>query len=127
VGRSAPAAAAVRQGGNGLNLQAAQHVVFLEPLLDSGEEAQAMGRIDCVGQAAAATHVHRYVVARSVEENVYRLGARRAARARAGAGAGGAAAARRGARAGGELTVRDVAALLRVEGGRGSRGGAQAR
>ena len=63
----------VKQGGNGLNLQQAQHVVLVEPLLDPAEEAQAVGRVDRIGQTHT-THVHRFVVTHSVEENVHRLG-----------------------------------------------------
>ena len=48
----------VKQGGNGLNLTAAQHVVVVEPLLDPAAEAQAVGRVHRIGQRAE-THVHR--------------------------------------------------------------------
>jgi len=102
----------VKQGGNGLNLQQAQHVVLVEPLLDPAEEAQAIGRVDRLGQTHT-THVHRFVVTHSVEENVYRLGQHRAAAMDLSASA-----VRRG-KAGGErgaLTVRDVAALLAESG-----------
>ena len=51
---------AIKQGGNGLNLTAAQHVILVEPLLSSGLEAQAAGRVDRVGQTRE-THVHRWV------------------------------------------------------------------
>lgn len=36
----------------------AQHVVLAEPLLDPAVEAQAVGRVDRIGQTRA-THVHR--------------------------------------------------------------------
>jgi SNF2 family DNA or RNA helicase len=48
----------VRQGGNGLNLTGAQHVVLVEPQLDPAAEAQAVGRVDRIGQLSE-THVHR--------------------------------------------------------------------
>lgn len=102
----------LKQGGNGLNLQQAQHVVFIEPVLDPAEEAQAMGRVDRIGQTHA-THVHRFVVTHSVEENVHKLGQYRAAAMDMSA-----AAVRRGKAGGdrGALTVRDVAALLAEDG-----------
>ena len=101
----------MKQGGNGLNLQQAQHVVFIEPLLDPAEEAQAVGRVDRIGQTKA-THVHRFVVHQSIEENVHRLGQVRAAAMDLSA-----AAVKRGKAAGekGALTLRDVAALLRED------------
>ncbi|KAK9844145.1 hypothetical protein WJX81_005910 [Elliptochloris bilobata] len=67
----------VKQGANGLNLTEAQHVVLVEPLLDPAVEAQALGRINRIGQTRD-TWVHRFVVSASVEENVHRLCAARA-------------------------------------------------
>lgn len=49
------------QGGLGLNLTEAQHVVLVEPLLDPALEVQAVGRVHRLGQARAC-HVHRFVV-----------------------------------------------------------------
>ena len=62
----------VKQGGNGLNLQQAQHVIFVEPILDPGEEAQAIGRIDRMGQSKN-TFIHKFLIRSSVEENVERI------------------------------------------------------
>lgn len=48
----------MQQGSNGLNLTEAQHVVLVEPSLNPAVEAQAVGRVDRIGQTRA-THVHR--------------------------------------------------------------------
>ena len=64
----------IKQGGNGLNLQEAQHVVFLEPVMDPGDEAQAIGRVNRMGQRRQ-TFVHRFTIRDSVEENVCRISA----------------------------------------------------
>jgi SNF2 family DNA or RNA helicase len=48
----------VSQGGLGLNLTEAQHVVLLEPLLDPALDVQAIGRVSRFGQTRD-THVHR--------------------------------------------------------------------
>ena len=103
----------LKQGGNGLNLQQAQHVILVEPLLDPAEESQAIGRVDRIGQENE-THVHRFVVRDSIEENVHRLGKHRAAEMDLSA-----AAVRRGkpSREQGGLTLRDVAALLYCDSG----------
>jgi hypothetical protein len=69
AGAGAPGAAAaagprvllllVSQGGLGLNLTEAQHVVLLEPLLDPALDVQAIGRVNRFGQTRT-THVHRW-------------------------------------------------------------------
>ena len=60
----------LRRGCNGLNLTEAQHVILLEPVLDPGAEAQAMKRVDRIGQTRP-TCVHRFMLAGTVEENVH--------------------------------------------------------
>ena len=72
---SAPAAPArvlllpTARGSRGLNLIEAQHVLFLEPLLDPAEVEQAVGRVHRMGQNRV-TQVHHFVVEATVEENV---------------------------------------------------------
>ena len=103
----------VARGCNGLNLVEASHVLLVEPLMDPGAEAQAMARVNRIGQVRA-TVVHRFVVRATVEENISALYGKRVAVA-AGAGGvatGGGAARARGGRAG--LRVADVAALLKL-------------
>jgi E3 ubiquitin-protein ligase SHPRH len=82
----------VSRGANGLNLVEARHVIMMEPLLDPGAEAQAIKRVDRIGQAAP-TCVHRFVVAASIEENIAALFGPRVAAAAAGDAAADAAAA----------------------------------
>lgn len=99
-----------KQGGNGLNLQQAQHVIFVEPLMDPALEAQVIGRVDRMGQSRE-THVHRFIIQDSVEENVQRMKAYKASHMDAGAAVAG----KRGKSASDEggLTLADVAALIR--------------
>jgi hypothetical protein len=56
----------------------AQHVVLVEPQVSPAVEAQAIGRVDRIGQSRE-TWVHRFVVEASIEENVHRLCSERAA------------------------------------------------
>jgi hypothetical protein len=53
-------------------------VIMVEPQLSPAVEAQAIGRVDRIGQKRQ-TWVHRFVVEASVEENVHRLCSERAA------------------------------------------------
>lgn len=89
-------------------------MVLIEPLLNPGQEAQAIGRVHRFGQTRQ-THVHRFVVQHTVEENVAALAAARAAAmdlaAASGALAGAGASGVGGAEAG-RLSVGDVGALL---------------
>jgi len=57
-------------GANGLNIVEAQHVVLVEPTLDPGVEAQAVKRVDRIGQTRP-TFVHRFLIRGTVEENVH--------------------------------------------------------
>ena len=66
----------LRRGANGLNLTSAQHVILLEPVMDPGAEAQAMKRVDRIGQTKP-TFVHRFTLLNTVEENVQALSRRR--------------------------------------------------
>ena len=100
----------LKQGGQGLNLTEANHVVLVEPILNPAQEAQAVGRINRIGQQRE-THVHRFVVDDTVEENVHALSQQRAAAMDLSA-----AAVKRGQGGDGmgSFTVRDVAVLLRA-------------
>ncbi len=53
-------------------------MLLVEPVLDPAVEEQAIGRIHRIGQVAATT-VHRFVVGATVEENVHKMCAARAA------------------------------------------------
>ena len=50
----------------------AQHVIMMEPIFDPAVEQQAIGRIHRIGQTQATT-VHRFVVEKSVEQNVHAI------------------------------------------------------
>lgn len=62
----------MKQGGKGLTLNEANHVILCEPGLDPAAEMQAIGRVDRIGQLRE-TFVHRFVTVGSVEEQVKSL------------------------------------------------------
>ena len=74
----------LRRGANGLNLTEAQHVILLEPVLDPGAEAQAMKRVDRIGQTRP-TCVHRFLLSGDGGKRAGTL----EAKTRGGAGRGG--------------------------------------
>ncbi|EJD75843.1 E3 ubiquitin-protein ligase SHPRH [Loa loa] len=57
-------------GARGLNLTAANNIIFVEPQMDISQIAQAIGRIDRIGQKKAMM-VHHFVVYGSIEEQIY--------------------------------------------------------
>ena len=61
-----------RSGANGLNLVEAQHVMLVEPLLNTAVEAQAVGRVHRMSQRHATT-VHRFVVDGTIETAILGL------------------------------------------------------
>ncbi|XP_017495055.1 PREDICTED: E3 ubiquitin-protein ligase SHPRH, partial [Rhagoletis zephyria] len=63
---------ALRKGCNGLNLIEATHVFLVEPILNPGEEAQAIGRVHRFGQTRPTT-VHRFIVCNTIEENIFNV------------------------------------------------------
>jgi superfamily II DNA or RNA helicase len=75
--RTDPAVAALllpfASGSNGLNLTEASHVFLVEPTFNPAVEAQAVGRVHRIGQTAAETVVHRFVVDDSVEVGIMAL------------------------------------------------------
>ena len=61
-----------KSGANGVNLTEASHVLMCEPLLEAGVEAQALGRVDRIGQTSA-THVYHFFAKNTIEERIYTL------------------------------------------------------
>uniref|UniRef100_A0A8R1U2N9 RING-type domain-containing protein n=1 Tax=Onchocerca volvulus TaxID=6282 RepID=A0A8R1U2N9_ONCVO len=57
-------------GARGLNLTVANHIIFVEPQMDISQIAQAIGRIDRIGQKKQMI-VHHFVVYGSIEEQIY--------------------------------------------------------
>eukprot|EP00898_Chlorokybus_atmophyticus_P007364 jgi/Chlat1/7629/Chrsp64S07159 len=96
----------IKQGGHGLNIIEAQHVILVDPLLNPAMEIQAhmsqstyltsnksfrarrqmcqvnyaVNRVHRVGQTRQ-TYVHRFLMKGTIEENVYAMSQRRAAAA----------------------------------------------
>uniref|UniRef100_A0A0N5AI10 Helicase ATP-binding domain-containing protein n=1 Tax=Syphacia muris TaxID=451379 RepID=A0A0N5AI10_9BILA len=60
----------VRYGARGLNLTVANHIIFIEPQLDASHLAQAIGRIDRIGQKREMT-IHHFVIFGTIEEQIY--------------------------------------------------------
>jgi E3 ubiquitin-protein ligase SHPRH len=59
----------LKSGSNGLNLTEATHVILCEPTLSPGVHAQAIARVQRIGQTQQ-THVWRNVASGTVEESV---------------------------------------------------------
>ncbi|KAL3995109.1 Helicase conserved C-terminal domain family protein [Acanthocheilonema viteae] len=57
-------------GARGLNLTASNNIIFVEPQMDVSQIAQAIGRIDRIGQKKKMM-VHHFVVYGSIEEQIY--------------------------------------------------------
>jgi E3 ubiquitin-protein ligase SHPRH len=61
----------LQMGAEGLDLCCANHVILLEPLVNGALEAQAINRIDRIGQEKD-THVLKYLCENTIEEKIIR-------------------------------------------------------
>ncbi|XP_065683875.1 E3 ubiquitin-protein ligase SHPRH isoform X2 [Hydra vulgaris] len=59
----------IQAGAKGLNIIEATHVIFVEPVLNIGEELQAVGRVHRIGQTKL-TFIHRFIICDTIEEKI---------------------------------------------------------
>ena len=62
----------LKAGGAGLDLSTANHVLIAEPYWNAGFEQQAIDRAHRIGQQREV-HVHRFIMANSIEEQIQQL------------------------------------------------------
>jgi E3 ubiquitin-protein ligase SHPRH len=62
----------IHSGSNGLNLIEATHVLLVEPVLNTTQELQAIGRVHRIGQTRP-TVVHRFLVRGTIEVRMFNL------------------------------------------------------
>ena len=59
-------------GAEGLDLTVANHIFFLEPLLDNSMELQALNRCHRIGQLRVV-NIYKYIIEGTIEENIVKL------------------------------------------------------
>jgi hypothetical protein len=62
----------LKSGAQGLTVVEANHVFFMEPMLNLEQEQQAMNRVHRIGQTRR-TYIHRYIVENTVETKLHDL------------------------------------------------------